>query len=225
MTTSTTGGRMRIWDSPLRLFHWALVALILLAYLTAEGLVFNMDVHVLAGEGVLTLILFRFFWGLVGSDTARFSQFVKGPGAAIAYLKAARAGEHQPHLGHNPAGALMVLLLMTLAAAQAGTGLFSADDVLTEGPLASLVSSSTSGTITEIHGFLFNLLMAAILLHIAAVFFYLLVKKDNLIRPMVLGVRPAIPGVAEPKFVSPLIAAALLAVAVGIVYGIVSLGG
>ncbi len=216
---------MRIWDSPVRLFHWALVALILLAYLTAEGVVFDMDVHVLAGEGVLTLIVFRFFWGLVGSDTARFSQFVKGPGAAIAYLKAARAGKHQAYLGHNPAGGLMVLLLMALAAAQAVTGLFSNDDVLTEGPLASLVSSSTSGTITEIHEFLFNLLMAAILLHIAAAFFYLIVKKDNLIRPMVLGVRPAIPGVTEPKFVNPLIAAALLAVAVGIVYGIVSLGG
>jgi cytochrome b len=223
--STNSGAKQRIWDIPVRFFHWALVALIALAYATAELGVLSMDAHVLAGEGVLVLVLFRVLWGVLGSDTARFSQFVKGPGAVIAYLKAARAGEHKAHMGHNPAGALMVLLLMTLAGAQAITGLFSSDDIVTEGPLASLVSSSTSGLITGIHEALFNLLMAAILVHLAAVVFYLVVKKDNLIRPMVLGVRPAIPGVKEPKFVNPLVAAVLLAIAVAIVYGIVSLGG
>jgi len=196
---------IRVWDLPVRIFHWLILVLVTLLWYTGEvgGLDLsipwpggetlfwgNMDVHMLLGQAVLTLVIFRVLWGLFGSTTARFASFVRGPRVVLQYARASLSGREPPTLGHNPAGTLMVLLLLGLLAAQALLGLFASDDIFSEGPLAHLVSSDTSGRLTELHGLLFNLLLAAIALHVLAAFVYLL-RGKNLIKAMVTGHKPA----------------------------------
>lgn len=159
--------RILVWDLPVRLFHWALVALVGAAWIAAEtGF---MTIHSWIGYGVLGLVLFRVLWGLVGSEHARFSRFLASPAAAWAYLKAMprRAAPHYD--GHNPAGAWMVIALLLVLLVQAGSGLFAADDVLFEGPFASLVGATWSEWLTDIHEANFNILIALVVVHVAAV--------------------------------------------------------
>lgn len=216
---------VRVWDAPTRLFHWGLVGL--LGYLWWTGENGPMDDHMLAGYGVLALILWRVIYGVVGSTTARFSDFVKGPGAVVRYLKATfgrGADDKAAPLGHNPAGGWMVLLLLLLLLAQTVTGLFSNDDIFSEGPLANLVSKSTSDLLTGWHkNILFPALQGLVALHILAAFLYLFLKGENLIRAMVTGKKPAAPEAAHGvRFVSPLIALAVAAVAGGVVWYVVT---
>lgn len=224
MTTqdATATQAVTVWDLPTRLFHWSLVALIGFQWLSAE--MAWMQWHVWAGYAVLTLVLFRLLWGFIGSRTALFADFVRGPAAAIAYLKAARTGTPQHYVGHNPAGGLMVLALLAFVTFQGITGLFSTDDIFTEGPLYSLVSADTGSLLTTVHKLAFNLLLALIALHIAAALFYLLIKKENLIRPMVLG-KKALPAEQVPaaRPLAPLWRAAVaFAVAAGVVAFVVN---
>ncbi len=181
--------RVRVWDLPTRLFHWTLVGLIGFLWLSAELGGAWTERHMMAGYALLTLILFRLAWGLVGSRTARFASFVRGPAAALAYLRSLRAPEPHPVIGHNPLGGWMILLLLALLAVQGVTGLFATDDILVEGPLTHLVNSSTAATLTTIHRLTFKLLLAAAGLHILAALGYLVVKHENLIRPMITGHR------------------------------------
>lgn len=218
-----------VWDLPTRLFHWTLVLCVALLYVSGEfgGLAFtlplpggqlvmgNMDVHMLLGEIVLGLVVFRIIWGLIGSSTARFATFVQGPKAVIGYLSALRRGELPLTVGHNPAGALMIIALLVLLALQVGTGLFANDDIFSEGPLAKLVSSSTSSTLTSIHGFIFNLLLLAVIAHVGAAVYYRL-RGKNLIQSMITGRKSAalIPSDASPpKLTSPLLAIPAAAIA------------
>ncbi len=178
-----------VWDWPTRLFHWALVVLLGAAWATAEAGIDYMVWHMRCGYAVLTLLVFRLLWGVVGSASARFAGFVRGPRAVWAYLRAwfRRAPRH--FLGHNPLGAWMVLVLLLLVAVQAGTGLFANDDIVNEGPLARLVSGDVSGLLTAVHKWNFNLLLAAVGLHVAAVLLYLW-RGDNLLKAMFTGRKP-----------------------------------
>ncbi|PWC36451.1 cytochrome b/b6 domain-containing protein [Azospirillum sp. TSO35-2] len=207
---------VRVWDLPTRLFHWALVGAVAVAVLSAELDV--LSVHMLAGETVLALVLFRLAWGVVGSQTARFADFVKGPRAILDYLKRARAGgEAAFTLGHNPLGALMVVALLLVLLVQASSGLFASDDVLVDGPLVPLASGAVVSALSTVHRVLANGIFALVGLHVVAVFFYLLVKKDNLIRPMVTG-RKAVPvPVTEPRRAPAALALAILAATAGLV--------
>lgn len=208
-----------VWDLPTRLFHWTLVALMIVQWLTAE---FGsaMDWHVWGGYAVLALVLFRVIWGFVGSDTARFSDFVRGPGAALEYAKALLRGETPLYLGHNPMGGWSILAMLVLLLIQAGTGLFANDDIVTEGPLYAWVSKGTSDWLTTIHRINFNLLLLVIAVHISAVLFYLFVKRENLIHPMLSGRKQLSSDLANaaPRIVSPWIGLAVLAVAVAAVW-------
>jgi cytochrome b len=121
------------------LFHWTLVALMIAQWLTAQNSG-AMDYHVWGGYAVLALVLFRLIWGVMGSETARFGAFVRGPGAALAYVKALLRGETPLYLGHNPMGGWSIVAMLILLLVQAGTGLFANDDILIEGPLYSWVS-------------------------------------------------------------------------------------
>ncbi len=212
---NTVFQNIRVWDLPTRLFHWSLVALMIAQWLTAEESG-TMSWHVWGGYAVLALVLFRLMWGFVGSDTARFGDFVRGPGAALEYVKALLRGETPLYLGHNPMGGWSIMAMLALLLIQAGTGLFANDDIATEGPLYGWVSKGTSDWLTTIHKFNFNLLLLVIAVHLSAVLFYLLVKRENLVHPMLSGVKRLPPEQAgsAPRIVSPWRGLAVLAVAV-----------
>ena len=174
--------RVKVWDAPTRVFHWALVVLIPLSWWTAEQERF--DLHVPLGLVTLGLLLFRLMWGFVGGSTARFAGFVKGPRAAIDYL----SGRAPPVLGHNPLGGWSVIAMLAALAAQVGLGLFAGDeDGLESGPLAHLVSYDLAEEIADLHEDMFDVLLVLIGLHVAAILFYAIVRRRNLVKPMITG--------------------------------------
>lgn len=200
--------RLNIWDRPTRLFHWLLVLLIPLLWWTAEEE--RIDLHRLLGLTMFGLLLFRLLWGLFGSSTARFAGFVKGPRGMLDYLR----GRAAPAVGHNAIGGWSVIAMLTLLVVQVGLGLFSTDeDGLEEGPLAYLVSSDTAEEVAELHESLFDVLLVVIAIHVAAILFYALFKRQNLVGPMLSG-RGMAPDGAAPMRSAPawrFLVAALLA--------------
>jgi cytochrome b len=213
--------RMRVWDLPVRLFHWAIVVLIFLAWGTQEcG---YMEWHVWIGYTILALLLFRVVWGFVGSDTARFVRFVRSPVAAFQHLTQIRRREADREIGHNAAGGWMVLLMLALLGVQAGTGLFSNDDALTEGPLTHLVSKERSDWLSHIHSVNFSLIEVAIALHVLAIITYAVLKRQNLVRPMVTGTKLMPVDATAPRLVSAVWAVATLALAIAVVAWLVRL--
>ncbi|HEY5808433.1 MAG TPA: cytochrome b/b6 domain-containing protein [Povalibacter sp.] len=183
--------RIQIWDVPIRLAHWLMVILIAVSWWTAEN--GQLEYHRYSGYTLLGLLVFRIYWGFAGSATARFANFVKGPKSIALYLKQLprRVSEHSVSVpGHNPLGALSVLALLLLLLAQVSLGLFAVDvDGIESGPLSHLVSFETGRACAEVHETLFNVLLAIIALHIAAVLFYFFYKRDNLITAMIHGKR------------------------------------
>lgn len=175
--------KVRVWDLPTRVFHWGLVLLVLAAYLAQE---FGLMVwHQRMGLSIIAFIAFRLAWGWVGSTHARFSSFVCGPAAVLAYLRGHWRGD-----GHNPLGGWAVLVLLLLPLAMALTGLFANDDVDFRGMLAGRVSGTTSENLTRLHGWLFDALLIMIVLHVATIAAYAWFKRQNLLRPMITGHRP-----------------------------------
>src|SRR5512142_588319 len=138
---------IKIWDLPTRLFHWSLLALIAACWWTSgeDG---DIDWHMLCGYAVLALLLFRLVWGVLGSTTARFASFIASPRKVLGYFADARANTLPPHLGHNPAGGWMVVLMLVLLLGIAGSGLFANDDIMSEGLLAHHVSERLSDMAT-----------------------------------------------------------------------------
>lgn len=183
--------RVRIWDLYIRLFHWLLVGLLGFSWWSGEQ--HEMEWHRLSGYAILALLIFRLYWGLFGGDTARFSQFVRGPRVAIAYLRTLGQRPYRPTTGHNPVGGWSVLLMLAALTTMVIAGLFAVDvDGLESGPLADYVSFDLGRMASDIHGIVFNLLLALVALHVAAILFYLLGLRHNLIGPMIHG-RRAIP--------------------------------
>jgi cytochrome b len=213
--------RIKVWDLPVRLFHWAIVVLILFAWGTQEF--DHMEWHVWIGYTILTLLLFRIVWGFVGSDTARFSRFLRSPVAALRHLAHLSRREPDREIGHNAAGGWMVLVMLALIGVQAGTGLFSNDDGNTEGPLMHLVSKDQSDWLSHIHSVNFKLIEAVIVLHVLAIVVYAVLKRHNLVRPMVTGTKLIPSDAGAPRLVSPVWAAVTLAVAAGVVAWVVRL--
>jgi cytochrome b len=181
-------GTLQVWDLPVRVFHWSLVVLVTLSWASAEN--GYMRVHVWSGLTLLTLLLFRVAWGFFGSTTARFSDFVRGPRQAVAYLHAIAHGDDPEHLGHNPAGGWMVLMLLAVLLAQAITGLFANDGVRFNAPLSGLVSSVASDRLTQLHGTIFNYILLLVWMHVVAVMYYRFVRGENLVAAMITGMRP-----------------------------------
>ncbi|WP_298374687.1 cytochrome b/b6 domain-containing protein [Azospirillum sp.] len=207
---------VRVWDLPTRLFHWTLALLVAIAVVSAK--MDALSVHMFVGETILALVLFRLVWGIVGSQTARFSDFIKGPRAILAYIAQSKTPGAAPvTLGHNPLGGLMVVVLLLALGAQAGSGLFTSDDIVVDGPLVPLVAGATVKALSTLHRLLSDGILILVGLHVAAVLAYLLVKKDNLIRPMITGRKRVAHPVEEPRRASPLLALAILLAAVGLV--------
>ena len=208
----------KVWDLPLRLFHWALVLLIAFSWWTAET---NRDqLHIWSGFAILFLLLFRILWGFFGSSTARFSAFVRGPAALLTYV---RSRFRWTVAGHTPLGALGVLALLAMLILQVSTGLVSTDeDGLVSGPLAQLVSFETAEKAQDLHEDLFDILLVLIGLHVAAILLYRLALGLNLLGPMITGKADLAPGVEPMRPVPPAVPAACAIIALAITAWIVA---
>lgn len=215
--------RTRVWDLPVRLFHWILVALVVTSFVTQQIGGNAMQWHFRAGYATLTLILFRIAWGLVGPRYARFSDFLRGPSAIRAYLSG-RSTIVSP--GHNPLGSLSVLAMLLVLLFQALAGLFANDDIANEGPLVKFISKEWSDQATWLHTEIgATLILLLVGLHLAAIAWYLLRKKQNLIVPMISGDKnldDSLPS-ANDGWRMRLLAAVLLAICAGVVYLVVNL--
>lgn len=200
--------RIYVWDFPTRVFHWALVACVAVAFVTGFTGGNGMEVHGKAGIAIAGLVAFRLTWGFLGSTYARFATFVYGPAAIRAYLRGEWCG-----LGHNPLGALSVIALLSLAIFQVVTGLFGNDDIAFNGPLYALVDKNTSDGFTGWHRRSVWLLLALVALHLAAIGWYARVKKQALVKTMLTGWQDKPPAGAQAAkgggFVAFLVAAAI----------------
>jgi cytochrome b len=223
-----TSGTVRVWDGPTRLFHWSLVVLVGLAYVTRKvspDLVWHMRI----GYAILILITFRILWGFVGSSTSRFSSFVYAPWTALRYGLDFILRRPRHFLGHNPLGGTVVFVVLGLVGAQGVLGLFTYDDhtSLDGGPLAAKVAESTMATLSKWHVWLFDILLVVIVLHVFAAFAYAVWKREDLVRPMVTGRkrRAHFEDQPEARIASPLLALLCLVLAAAIVLGGVTLAG
>ena len=223
------GASVLAWDAPTRLFKWGLVALVVDAWLSnkfGEGLPLW---HRLNGYAVLVLIVFRLFWGLVGGSTARFAAFVKGPAAAVGYLRSQLAGRAPRYLGHNPLGGWMIVALLGLLAAQCLSGLYAADEdrLIIEGPLAKTVADAVVDFAARWHHRLFDAIEILALLHIGVNVFYTWVKRDPLIPAMVTGAKPAADFADMPRAApgSWVVAGGCLLAAIALVFGAIWAAG
>jgi len=177
---------VRVWDAPTRVFHWLLVALIAASWWSGANAVPR--VHVFSGLAVVGLLVFRIYWGFFGSTLCRFASFTTGPRTVLAYARALLKSQASGHIGHNPLGGWSVLAMLGLLATQVGFGLFAVDiDGLANGPLSHLVTFREGRAAARIHAIVFNVLLAAIALHVLAIIFYFFFKKENLVGPMVTG--------------------------------------
>jgi len=228
-SAGSTGSRIvRVWDGPTRLFHWSLVTLIALAYVTRKV---NPDLtwHMRIGYAILILITFRILWGFVGSSTSRFSAFAYAPWTAVRYGLDFLLRRPRHFLGHNPLGGTVVFIMLGLVSAQGLLGLFSYDDHtdLHGGPLSSKISEEAIAAVTRWHIWLFDILLIVIALHILASFAYALWKREDLVRPMVTGwkKRAQFEDQPEARMASPLLALLCLILAAAIVLGGITLAG
>jgi cytochrome b len=211
----------RIWDLPLRLFHWLLVLTLGGSWLTHELGTAWMDWHVRLGYFALGLVVFRILWGFVGPRHARFASFLRSPGAAFAYARAWAAGR-PPHVaGHSPMAGYAVLALLLSVALQATSGLFKSDDFLIQGPWHHAAPSWLNDLAATVHGANFNVLLGLVGLHLTVMAIYRWRLERNLVGAMITG-RRALPG--QEAIASDRLAVALAAAlaAAGIVWIIVS---
>jgi cytochrome b len=178
--------RARLWDAPTRIVHWALVVLIGFAWWSGET--DHLEWHRIAGYAAAGLLVFRLIWGFWGSASARFAGFVKGPAATLAYARTLPSRAKTDWPGHNPLGAWSVLAILAVLIAQVVTGLFATDiDQLDSGPLSDRVSFDLSRSFSHWHHLAFQVLEVLVVLHVAAVVFYLAWKRANLVWAMVTG--------------------------------------
>ncbi|MEE4262397.1 MAG: cytochrome b/b6 domain-containing protein [Desulfobacteraceae bacterium] len=215
-TSSTDNDRpaaIPVWDLPTRLFHWLLVVLVALSFATGSIGGNAMQYHEWSGFAILIVLVFRIIWGFVGSRTSRFSYFVKGPATLWRYAAALVRGKSERYLGHNPLGGWSVLAMLLVLLGQAATGLFANDDIITEGPLYLWVSKPLSDWLSAVHRLNRYLIMVLVATHVSAVLFYLLVKRENLIKPMISGVKHWRGGHSAPPAESNWLAAVIAAIA------------
>lgn len=188
-SSDTPVEKVKVWDISIRIFHWALVALIgFLWWSGTEGV--QMENHVLAGYAVLGLIIYRIIWGFIGSYHARFSNFIRSPIKALKSLPdliSVRSNSH--HVGHNPVGGWMVVALILTLLAQGISGLGTTDEIFIDGPLVAYISEDLVYWLTDLHLTLPDVLIALVILHLAGVLFHDAVKRERLIQTMITGVK------------------------------------
>jgi cytochrome b len=184
-------GERRVWDLPVRVFHWLLLAAVIGSFVTHALGVNWFRYHVWCGYTVLVLVSFRIVWGFIGTRHARFGNFMRGPMTAGLYGVALLRGAGGQYAGHNPLGAYMVILLLLALLTQAVLGLFGNDEIYNFGPLAGYVSNARSVELTSWHRQLFWWIAGAVALHVAAVMYHRIAKRERLVRAMLTGRKPA----------------------------------
>lgn len=224
MTPEVAGSvRVPVWDAPVRLFHWTLALLVVFSFISGKVAGSWLEWHMRSGYAILSLVVFRLAWGLVGSQTARFTAFVRGPRAGLEYLKATLARRHPQVLGHNPLGGWMVVFMLALLLVQAGTGLFVDDEIATQGPLAGKVSNALVARLTTLHRYNEWVILGAVVLHLVAIATYHRGLRVNLVGPMVHGYMTVPAPVAPARTAPAWLAAVLFALACGAVYWLVAI--
>lgn len=216
--------KLKVWDLPTRLFHWTLVLAVAFMWYSAETGGNLLIWHLRVGLLILGLIVFRICWGLWGSDTSRFANFVRGPGQIVRYLKGEIGENEQP--GHNPLGALMVLALLAAVLFQVTTGLFANDEntFTNSGYLNGLAGDDLGGTLRTVHVTFFNVLLGLIGIHVATIFIYKFLKKHDLIKPMITGYKSIEGKLPALSFAGGGKLAAALAVAAAVVACVLFIG-
>ena len=224
---STGLRRTRVWDLPTRLFHWLLAGCVIASVISAKIGGNAMVWHFRLGYVVLALLVFRLLWGVVGGRWSRFTSFIYSPFTLLRYVRGqARADEHLD-VGHSPTGALSVFALLAILAVQIGTGLIADDEISNTGPLIRFVSGATSSLATSWHKTYGQwLTISLVVLHILAIVFYLVKKRQNLVGPMLSGDKTLAEGVpaSTDNAFSRGLALALIAVCAASVAWLVSLG-
>lgn len=191
-----------VWDWPVRVVHWSMVLLFVLLLITGLRGGDALQWHMRFGQALLALVLFRVLWGFVGSRNARFRAFVRGPRAAARYVRSRVRGTPEIHATHNPIGGWMVIALLVAMLVQIGTGLFTNDDILWDGPLAKHVSKDTSDALASFHRRFAWVVVTLAALHVLAVVAYLAVFRENLARAMVDGMKSLPADLADPSAAS-----------------------
>ena len=220
--------RVLAWDAPTRLFKWALVVLVVDAWLSNKYGAAAPAWHKWNGYAVLVAVVFRVLWGFFGGSTARFSHFVR-PWKALAYLPSLVRVPGPKYLGHNPLGGLWIVAILGLCFLQGALGLYASDEdrVVIEGPLAETVSNATVDAATYWHGAVFDAIIWLAVLHLAVVFLYDAIKGHGLLPAMIRGTKPDASYADEREAVpgSPAIAVLCLVVSAGLVFGTIALLG
>jgi cytochrome b len=215
--------RLRVWDLPTRVMHWLLVASIAVCWWT--GINNELEYHLYSGYVALWIVLMRLYWGVVGSSTARFVNFVRGPKAIFDYARTLHRRDTPHTHGHNALGAISVLAMLGLVLAVVVLGLFAVDvDGLYSGPLSSYVSFRTGRHIAHLHYKWFNILLWVIGLHLLAVVFYYVHKRHDLVFPMISGRRKGAHVADAEMQVAPLWRFAVGAAIVSVIVWMVTIG-
>ncbi len=178
--------RHRVWDVPTRVVHWALAVGVAFQWISGEYDLVPMQWHYVVGYALFVLVLFRIVWGFVGSESARFSSFVRGYGAVVRYARAVAEGP-VAQAGHNPLGAWSVLALLASLLIQAVSGLWTSDDILEQGPLVAGASEPVVAWMSTIHRTNERVLLVLIVLHLGAVAWHAFARREDLVRAMVDG--------------------------------------
>ena len=216
--------RVRIWDLPTRLFHWLLAASIVAMVVTAKIGGAAMNWHLLLGQAVLALLIFRLLWGVCGGHWSRFGQFLYGPARLMRYLRG--QGEASDHAGHSPLGALSVWAMLAMLIAQVATGLLADDEIAFTGPLTRFVSGDTVAAATQYHAHWGQYLLYVLVgLHLLAIVYYAH-RRRGLVQAMITGdktMEPTVPS-ARDTAATRVLAAVLAVVASGLSWWIYQLG-
>jgi len=184
---ATREGERLVWDLPLRTAHWLIALAVAGCWATHYAGVEWFAWHRRLGYAVLVLAAFRIAWGFLGTRHARFASFLRGPRAILDYL---RGRAPSPPVGHNPLGALAVLAMLAVLLVQAVTGLYANDEIMNAGPFYGWVEPGLSNRITSLHRLNSDLLLVLIGLHVAAVAWYVAVRRQPLLRAMITGTKP-----------------------------------
>ena len=189
--------RILVWDVPVRIFHWALAASFITAFVTSESEAFR-NVHVVSGYLMLALIVFRVIWGFVGTRHARFTDFVRGPGAVVKYVRSLINGKPKHHVGHNPAGALAIILLLLLGVGTVASGWMTFNEI-------------GGDALGELHEGIATTMLAVVVVHVLGVIVSSFLHRENLVRSMLTGYKdgPQQEGIGQRRGI---IAIALVAV-------------
>lgn len=221
----TTPHTVRIWDLPTRIFHWTLAASVIALVVTAKVGGNAMEWHLRLGHLVLALLVFRMVWGLIGGRWSRFAAFVYPPSRVVRYMRGTPHPEDS--VGHSPLGALSVFALLAVLVAQVSTGLLSDDEIAFAGPLTRFVSNAVVGQATGYHKDIGQyLVLGLVALHVLAILFYVLARKQRLVRPMLHGDK-ALPHPTAPSrdnLLTRAVALAVLALSLGLAWWVSSLG-